>query len=71
MSRLTHRLERLEKHMAPVRRTSELVVRYYGDPAPADDDSWTLTVWLHQPECDRPEHPGPCRLKQACHDALV
>ena len=60
MSRLiARRLSRLEAQPAACRRVEFRVV-YYGEPAPVEDDSWTLTLWLHQPGCDDVEHVRAC-----------
>ena len=51
MSRqMAKRLDRLEARTDQARRY-QLVVRYYGDPEPETDDTWTLVVWVHQPWC--------------------
>jgi len=71
MKSLARRLDRLEAHTAPGCRGYPLLIRYVGDPASAQAERWTLTVWVHRDGCDTPEHNGPCTLKQACHDALV
>ena len=71
MKSLARRLDRLEGRTAPVCRGYPLLIRYVGDSEPAQDESWTLTVWVHRVDCDTPEHNGPCTLKQACQNALV
>jgi hypothetical protein len=60
MRRVESRLDRLEKRCRPQARQYELVVRYYGEPVPDVDDSWSLTLWLHQPWCNDPSHTGAC-----------
>ena len=60
MSRqMAKRLDRLEAHADQARRY-QLVVRYQGDPEPAEDDTWTLVVWVHRPWCTTTAHPGGC-----------
>ena len=60
MRRFETRLTRVEQRCIDQTRRVELVVRYYGDPQPAEDDTWALTMWVHQGWCNDPGHTGAC-----------
>ena len=60
MRRFETRVERLEKRCTPQARQYELVVRYYGGEERMEDDTWSLTIWVHQPWCMAAGHLGAC-----------
>jgi hypothetical protein len=62
MKSFARRLDRLEAETAAVCRAYPMHVVYVGDPAPAEDDSWSLTIWVHRAGCDTPDHNGSCVL---------
>lgn len=69
MSRqMAKRLERLEARTGQAQRCHQVVVRYYGDE-PAEDDTWTLVVWVHKDWCTTAGHPGGCEPRSVAEES--
>ena len=54
------RVARLEAHLPPCLRSYHLNVVYVGGEAPPQDESWSLTILLHEPWCEEAGHTGVC-----------
>jgi hypothetical protein len=56
---LTRWLARLEAPRVHAKRM-QFLIRYFGDPEPAEVTPSALVLWLHQPWCTTTAHPGGC-----------